>query len=137
MLPLLKAAHLKCRLHVVQKFVDEPNTFWHNILWSDEIKIVQFDTGLDKQYFRRPPKQVFSTKFTCKTFKREGVRLMLWGCFLWNGVGPLVKIIGNMDASYYISNILEAVMVPYAEEDMPIRWVFQQNNGPKHTSKKA
>ena len=44
---------------------------------------------------------------------------MLWDCFSWNGVGPLVKIVDNMDAAYYVSNILEAVMLPYAEEEMP------------------
>ena len=62
---------------------------------------------------------------------------MLWGCFSRNGVGPLVKIVGNVDATYYICNIWAAVMLPYAEEEMPLRWVFQQDNDPKHTSKKA
>ena len=62
---------------------------------------------------------------------------MLWVCFSWNSVGPLVKIVRNMDATYYVCNILAAAMLSYAQEKMPLRWLFQQDNDPKHTTKKA
>ena len=72
---------MKFRLQLAKKFINEPNTIWHKILWSDETKTVQFDTGPDKQYVRRPTKQQFNTKYTIKTIKHVGLRLMLWGCF--------------------------------------------------------
>ena len=34
-------------------------------------------------------------------------------------------------------DILENVMLPYAEEEMPLLWVFQQDNSVKHTSRKT
>ena len=41
-----------------------------------------------------------------------------------------------MDKHVYF-DILQNVMLPYAEEEMPFIWVFQQEIDPKHTSKKA
>uniref|UniRef100_A0A3Q0SSP2 Tc1-like transposase DDE domain-containing protein n=1 Tax=Amphilophus citrinellus TaxID=61819 RepID=A0A3Q0SSP2_AMPCI len=37
-----------------------------------------------------------------------------------------------MDQVAYIT-IIEEVMLPYAEEKMPLKWVFQQDNDPNHT----
>ena len=41
-LPMLKTVHMKNRLQFAKKFINEPDTVWRNILWSDETKVVQF-----------------------------------------------------------------------------------------------
>lgn len=58
---------------------------------------------------------------------------MVWGCFSGQGIGPIHKIDGIMDRFMY-RDILKDVILPYAEE-MPLKWTFQQDNDPKHTSK--
>ena len=60
--------------------------------------------------------------------------MIVWGSFSWCGVGPLHRIQGTIDQHIY-KEILENVMLPYAEENLPLVWKFQQDNDPKHTAK--
>lgn len=39
-----------------------------------------------------------------------------------------------MCAADYV-NILSNTMLPYAEEEMPVKWEFMQDNDPKYSSK--
>ena len=51
-------------------------------------------------------------------------------------MGTFRGLVVDMDATYYDGKIQETVMLPYSTEEMPLRWGFQQDNDPKHTSKK-
>lgn len=103
------------------------------VLFSDETKINKFinDAG---GYVRRPVGKRLDPRYTVGTVKFGGGNIMVWGAFSWHGVGPLHLIEGNMDRFQY-RDILQNVMLPYANEKMPVEWVFQQDNDPKHTSK--
>ena len=46
---------------------------------------------------------------------------MVWGCFSTQGPGTIC--------------LVENVMLPYAEWEMPLAWWFQHDNDPKHTSR--
>ena len=63
---------------------------------------------------------------------------MVWGCMGWNGVGKLTEVEGKMDAVQYCEILEDGVVESFeklevAEEER----IFQQDNDPKHTSKKA
>lgn len=62
----------------------------------------------------------------------------MWGCMGWEGVGYSCKIDGRMDADLYVSILedeLQASLDHWGKTSDEV--VFQQDNDPKHTSKKA
>lgn len=131
--PLVSKRNLKRRLQFAREHCSKDISWWKNIVWSDESKFNLF--GSDKKvYVRRGINQEFNPKYTLKTVKHGGGNIVVWGCFSWHGVGPIHRIEGIMDQTKY-KNILSNVMLPYAEEDIPLKWKFQHDNDPKHTAK--
>lgn len=134
--PLLNKRQIKNRIAFAKEHQEWPSSKWRNILWSDETKIVLFNPGIHEKFVRRPPRTEYNIKYTTKTIKHGGCQVMAWGCFSWFGLGPIFWIKDIMDATAYVK-ILQEVMLPYAEEEMPLKWIFMQDNDPKHTSRKA
>ena len=63
---------------------------------------------------------------------------MIWGCMLWDGPGFACKIDGKMDGDLYVKILDEELTQSinyygYTKDDI----IFQQDNDPKHTCKKA
>uniref|UniRef100_A0A7I4Z569 DDE_3 domain-containing protein n=1 Tax=Haemonchus contortus TaxID=6289 RepID=A0A7I4Z569_HAECO len=56
------------------------------------------------------------------------------GTFRLSGVGPHVRIQGDMYSAQY-KDILENVVLPFANQNMPTRRIFQHDSDPKHTSR--
>ena len=63
---------------------------------------------------------------------------MVWECMGWNGVGVLTEVQGIMDAEQYCDILDVGVLESFEKLDMPEgERMFQQDNDPKHVSKKA
>ena len=108
-------------------------SFWQNVLRTDDSKFNRFGSD-GKQYVCRPQNQELSPRYTLKTVKHGGGNVIVWGSVSWCGVGPLHRIQRTIDQHMY-KETLENVMLPYAEEYLPLVWKFQQDNDPKHTAK--
>ncbi|KAI0781424.1 hypothetical protein BD413DRAFT_621559 [Trametes elegans] len=62
---------------------------------------------------------------------------MFWGCFGWKGTGHSYRIDGKMDADLYVDIIEDKLQNSLDHWDFSVDDVtFQQDNDPKHTSKK-
>ena len=70
--------------------------------------------------------------------KFGGGSVMLWGCMLWDGPGYACRIYGRMDGDLFIQILddeLQESLAHYSKSLQDI--IYQQDNDPKHTFKKA
>ena len=130
--PLLSKKNIAKRLKFTRTHVHWSAKQWRTVLFSDESKFEIFSDGNIR--VRRPNGRRLDPRYCKKTVKHGGGNVMVWGCFSASGVGPLHLINGKMDELMY-RDIMENQMQPFAEWNMPLKWIFQQDNDPKHTCK--
>uniref|UniRef100_A0AAQ5X6E9 Origin recognition complex subunit 3 n=1 Tax=Amphiprion ocellaris TaxID=80972 RepID=A0AAQ5X6E9_AMPOC len=76
-------------------------------------------------------------KRTISTVEHGGGSILVWGCVSAAGPGSFVKVEGNTNAEKY-HQILEDNLIQSARElRLGRRFIFQQDNDPKHTAKDA
>lgn len=131
--PFISAKNKKARLEFAKLQINWTVQKWKTVLFSDESKYnLKHSDGIRR--VRRPKQQRLNPKYCIGTTKYGGGNILVWGCFSGQGIEPIHRIEEIMDRFMY-TNILKDVMLPHAEEEMPLRWRFQQDNDPKHTSR--
>ena len=66
------------------------------------------------------------------TAKFGGASVMVWGCFSWFGIGPLVLVNGNTNSESNVI-ILDNSMLPITWQQLGIGpFLYQHNNAPVH-----
>jgi len=135
--PLLSKRHRKARLDFALAHKDWTMEDWKHVVWSDETKVNRLGSDGRKWAWKQKGEGL-SERLVEGTLKFGGGSMMVWGCMLWDGVGYACKIDGKMDADLYVSIMedeLQASLEFYGKTQQDI--IFQQDNDPKHTSKKA
>ena len=135
--PKLTSKHKKARLDWAVTHQHWTERDWMSVIWSDETKINRVGSdGPDWVWMR--PNEVRSERSVQQTTKFGGGSIMVWGCMGWFGVGYSEIIDGIMDAEKFVQ-ILESSLLRTIEElDVDSEFLrFQQDNDPKHTSRRA
>ena len=124
---------MKARIQFAKKYCSWSADDWGKVLFSDETKINFFQSD-GATYVHRPKHTRLNPRYVQKTVKMGKGNIMLWGCFSAHGPGPLFHIEKIMDHRLY-QEILSKVMLPYADWEMPLKFMFQHDNDPKHKAK--
>jgi hypothetical protein len=135
--PLVSRRNRLARLAFAREHINWTIHDWKKVLFSGETRYKMYSSDGMKRVTRPVNHQNtrFNLKYATPTIKHEGGSVFLSGCFSWNGVGPLHRIEGIIDRYFVYRDILQNVMLPYAEWEMPLRFVFQHDNDPKHTTR--
>ena len=105
---------------------------WKQVLWSDESPYV-LRCGSKRRCWRNAGERYINA--CVKNTVKHDKKVMVWGCFAANGVGLLTWIKGIMFKEDY-EEILNSSMMPSAHILFgDSKFIFQQDNDPKHTSK--
>lgn len=116
-----------CREHVNWSLED-----WKRVLWSDESPFVFRYQGRERVW--KLTNEKFHPSLLRGTVKHD-TKVMIWGCFAWNGVGNLYEVEGILEQKQY-KKILQRQMLTSAQRLFPEgNFIFQQDNDPKHTSR--
>jgi transposase len=135
--PLLTKRHRRARLEWANLHKDWTLDDWKRVVWSDESKINRLGSD-GRQWIWKKPGEGLSDRTVEETLKFGGGSLMVWGCMLWDGIGYLARIDGGLDADLYceiLNDELDKSLREYKKN--PTDVIFQHDNDPKHTSKKA
>uniref|UniRef100_A0A8K9UU74 Tc1-like transposase DDE domain-containing protein n=1 Tax=Oncorhynchus mykiss TaxID=8022 RepID=A0A8K9UU74_ONCMY len=132
--PFLKDIHKKCCLKFATSQLGDTPNMWKKVLWSDETKIELFGNNA-KHYVWRKSNTAHHTEHTIPTVKHGGGSIMVWAFFSSAGTGKMVKIDGKMDGAKYRTILEENLMESAKDLRLGRRFVFQQDNDPKHKAK--
>ncbi|KAG2458616.1 TC1A transposase, partial [Polypterus senegalus] len=132
--PLLSKRHMAACLEFAKRHLKDSQTMRNKILWSDETMIELFSVNT-RHHVRRKPGTGHHQASTIPTVKHGGGSIMLWGCFSSARTGRLVRIKGKMTAAMYRDILDEDQLQSALDLRLGRRFIFQQDNDPKHTAK--
>ena len=135
--PYLTKRHKALRLAFARKYEHWTHADWGRVLFTNETKICRFESNGSRWVWVDFGEEL-SERNTQGTLKYGGGSIMIWGCMMEHGVGTIELVHGNMNAEQYVK-ILQQNLPPSLQKLSVTkdRIVFQQDNDPKHTSKKA
>jgi len=106
---------------------------WKKILWTDESKFGS--DGIIKVWIK--PNEEYNKNCILPTVKHGGGSIMVWGLMSYSGAGGLAVIDEIMTKIVYVRPLKENLDKSLKKAGLARRYIFQQDQDPKHTSNLA
>lgn len=132
--PELTPGHRRARRNFAQEHLDWDMEQWGHVLFSDESRFcLRSNDARQRVYRRRGERFIDPAVRERRAF--GGGSVMVWGGITLNGRTALhVLPNGTLTARRYIDEILQPIVVPFAQHHGP-DFIFQQDNARPHTAR--
>lgn len=131
--PFISPVNKSKRLAFAKAYVDKPQEYWDNVLFTDESKFNVSESDGKVTVWRRVGEELLEKNLK-GTVKHGGGSVLVWGCMAANGTGNLHFIDGIMDHRKYIAILTEELLPSVTRLGIAGSYVFSQDNDPKHTA---
>ena len=127
--PYLTRVHIRKRKEWALEMAKKPESFWENVIFSDESKFELFGTKRRAIVWRRPGEEYLPSCLR-GSVKFGGGSVMVWAAIWLSGKSELVFI----DGDKYME-ILDLHLLPVIRNDMDV--IFQHDGATCHTASKT
>lgn len=101
---------------------------WRNVMFTDEVLIQTSAHGMT--WVRRPPNTRYDQQYLKEVNRNGRCKVMVWGAICNNHMFDLVVIPGTLNQHNYTSDMLEAVLKPYHQNNP--NTIYQHDGASAH-----
>jgi len=121
--------NMAARLRFAKLHLNKPQDFWNNVIWSDETIVEMFGHDLQCHIWWKL-NTAYQHKQLKPTVKYADGSLIIWACF-----EPHDNRVDHELLCIYQSILKSNVRPSVRPVKLGWKWLMQQDNDPKHTSK--
>ena len=128
--PFLNKSQIKKRIEFCQQYKDMDDEFWKNVFFSDES---YFEINLDS-VMNRVRRFSFQNPLESRLIKKTvkyPLKVMIWGCFSYHGLGRIKVCEGTMNREKYLET-LEEKLLPSIHDFMTSNAIHLDDSAPPH-----